>query len=149
MSIESIKGEFHIRGISDEATRVAFEHVKKYGKGIFIKFIKANGQSYSFSYEEKTRCEFEMVETAKEAIVFIPGADGHSTIVVTKKVAAEPKQEQPKQEAPKEAPKTAAQSKSTQDDELATKIGKAVLYAAGALAVGVGGYFAWKRWDSN
>lgn len=149
MSIESIKGEFHIRGISDEAAQVAFEHVKKYGKDTFVKLLKANGQSYSFSYEEKTRCEFEMAETAKEAIVFIPGADGHSTIVVTKKVAAEPKQEQPKKEAPKEAPKAATQSKSTQDDELATKIGKVVLYTAGAVAVGVGGYFAWKRWGSN
>lgn len=68
----------------------------------------------------------------------------------TPKTEAPKKVEEPKQEQPKqEAPKAATQSKSTQDGELATKIGKAVLYTAGAVAVGVGGYFAWKRWGSN
>jgi hypothetical protein len=40
-------------------------------------------------------------------------------------------------------------AKSKEDTELATKIGKGVLYAVGAVAVVTGGFFAWKKWGSS
>ena len=74
------------------------------------------------------------------------------------------KEEQPKQEAPKaaaaaktEAPKAEAAKKTevskaasaTKTADSNVSIGKVAAYAAGAVAIGAAGYFAWKRWGSN
>lgn len=44
---------------------------------------------------------------------------------------------------------TAKAAPSEEDNKLAMAIGKGVLYTAGAVAVGVGGWFAWKKWGSG
>lgn len=47
-------------------------------------------------------------------------------------------------------PKAASKATpSEEDNKLAMTIGKGVLYTAGAVAVGVGGWFAWKKWGSS
>lgn len=55
-------------------------------------------------------------------------------------------QPKPATAEPKDAAKPAA---SEDDNGLAMAIGKGVLYTAGAVAVGVGGWFAWKKWGSS
>lgn len=51
-------------------------------------------------------------------------------------------------EKPAQAPKPIT-AKSAEETELATKIGKGVLYTVGAVAVVAGGFFAWKKWGSS
>jgi hypothetical protein len=61
------------------------------------------------------------------------------------KIAAYEKAAGVNSEKPAQAAKPAT-AKSAKETELATKIGKGVLYTVGAVAVVTGGFFAWKKW---
>ena len=50
---------------------------------------------------------------------------------------------------PKAATAEPKAAPSEDNNNLALAIGKGVLYTAGAVAVGVGGWFAWKKWGSS
>ena len=64
------------------------------------------------------------------------------------KIAAYEKAAGVNSEKPAQAAKPTT-AKSAEETELATKIGKGVLYTVGAVAVVAGGFFAWKKWGSG
>lgn len=64
------------------------------------------------------------------------------------KIAAYEKAAGVNSEKPAQAAKPTT-AKSAEETELATKIGKGVLYTVGAVAVVTGGFFAWKKWGSS
>lgn len=162
MSAQSVKSFADVFGFSNEGVSAIASHLCDYAETGELTVLKKTNQVITFSYQNKVRCKFGSVETAKEQVVFIPGDGYVSTIVVAMKgLRVEDQTTQHNQEPIM----TQADKNNVQDlldkckavdaetktaaNGLVAKLAKTATYMSAATAVGFIGYYAWKKFGSK
>lgn len=170
MSAQSVKSFADVFGFSDECVSAIATHLSDHAESVNLTVLKKTKQVVTFSYENKIRCKFGSVETANEQIVFIPGDGYVSTIVVAMKgLRTEDQTTQHNQEPIM----TQADKNNLQDlldkceaidaeiktptheetkaaaNGLLTALAKTATYLSAATAIGIIGYYAWKKFGNG
>ena len=170
MPAQTVKVFAETFGFSDEAVSAILSHLNEYAETNDLTVLKKTKQVVTFSYENKIRCKFGSVETANEQIVFIPGDGYVSTIVVAMKdLRTEDQTTQHNQEPimNEEQKKNIqdlldkceamdAEIKTPTHEEtkaaangLLTALAKTATYLSAATAIGIIGYYAWKKFGNS
>lgn len=167
MSAQSVKSFADIFGFSNEGVSAIAAHLCDYAETGELTVLKKTNQVITFSYQNKVRCKFGSVETAKEQVVFIPGDGYVSTIVVAKKglqaedCATQQNQENTMSQAEKDNVQNILNKCEAVDAEIKTvaskettgpligKLAKAATYLSAATAIGFVGYYAWKKFGNK
>lgn len=154
MTAQTVKAFADTFGFSDEAVSAILSHLNEYAEDNNLTVLKKTKQVVTFSYENKHRCKFGSVETKNEQVVFIPGEGYVSTIVVAMKMKTEEIQT-PKENVMNEEQKknlealleqcAVADAEIKETNSKVAKLAKVATYLSGAVAVGVGGYWLYKK----
>lgn len=146
-------------GFSAAAIKIVVAHLELYAEDVNITFLKKESGVYSFSYEKRIKCQFNKLETKDELVVFIPGDDYVSTVIVTKKFPQTTK-ESTMSENTNTNTNTIPEGINIHPAEhgtIASKktagfinaLTKTATYVAAATAAGFVGYYAWKKFGNK
>lgn len=127
--------------ISEEAMGAISAHLNIYSTVGVVTVLNKTDYTITLSYESKVHCKYSIVDAAKEQIVFIPGDGAVDTIVVAFKLT-------PEQPQTKESIMTETNTAATPDQTTSgfvSKMAKAATYISAATAVGIGGFYLWKK----
>lgn len=170
MSEQSVKSFADVFGFSDECVSAIAAHLRDYAESVNLTLLKKTKQVVTFSYENKIRCKFRNVETTNEQIVFIPGDGYVSTIVVamkglrTEDQTTQHNQESIMSQADKNNLQDLLDKCEAVDAEIKTptgeqtamavnglvaKLAKTATYLSAATAIGIIGYYAWKKFGNS
>lgn len=154
MTAQTVKAFAENFGFSDEAVSAILGHINEYAEDSNLTVLKKTKQVVTFSYENKLRCKFGSVETKNEQVVFIPGDGYVSTVVVAMKIKPEetqtPKENNMNEEQKKSLEALLEQcavvdAENKSSASRVSKLAKAATYLSGAVAIGVGGYWLYKK----
>lgn len=142
----------HLEKSSDENALHFINVLKEHAVDQDIRITFGQGNLVSMTFTSTHEVDEEI--DAGESIIIIHSVDNSATATVTPIFSPEAKTMNTEQTASstttqQTAATQPAQTQKPVDNALALKIGKVVLYTAGAAATVAAGVWAWKKWGSS
>ena len=157
MSYENTTIACNRLNLAPATTFIIDQHVKNYGRHGSVRLVESSNGIISLVYLTDKKCDYTQLPVTEGAIVFISkevNEESVITIFISKEMKKQAEEKFEKEEAAKTSTQQAAAapqqpaSAPAADNALALKIGKAVLYTAGAGAAIAAGVWAWKKWGN-